>query len=117
MKRNIFAITLITSLIGGCAVTEEEVKELVRLNDRQICMEYMTLPSLNRLQDAREQIIRKKGIDCWRYGNVTAMKNRADAEFSKSIRDIAPPPPPPTPSTTRTTNCVRVDDGMRCTTN
>lgn len=71
----------------GCASTEEVRQSLITKSDRALCMEYMTLPTLNLHQSARESEIKRRGIDCWQYGNVTEERRKADTYFKKKLDD------------------------------
>lgn len=57
-----------------------------RISNRELCMQYMTLPSINVYHSAREQAIRERGIDCWKYGNITEERRKANAEFQKALQ-------------------------------
>jgi hypothetical protein len=79
-------------LLVSCSATQSERNDMMRMSERQLCMEFMTTHTINRLQDDREDIIKSRRIDCWKYGNVAAERRKADADFHRPI--IKPDPTP-----------------------
>ena len=55
----------------------------------QLCMSYLTNPSYNVNQPAREEALRERGENCAAYTGAAASRNQANAAFEQSLRDIA----------------------------
>lgn len=81
-------ILLFTISLAGCVTTQERIDAASSASDRQLCMEWMTSPSLNFSQSYREAEIKRRGIDCWQYGNVAEERERAERRLSESIERL-----------------------------
>ena len=71
--------------LGGCVTTQERIDAAASASDRQLCMEWMTSPSLNFSQPYREAEIKRRRLDCWQYGNVAEEQQKAERRLSESI--------------------------------
>jgi hypothetical protein len=91
-KRNLFRRVLatcsvvLTLSLTGCASLEEQQAYVNSLSDQGLCMSWMTSASLNQYQDAREAEIRRRRLDCWKYGNVAAEQRRASEDFNSTVQ-------------------------------
>lgn len=108
MKKILIFISLL--FLISCSATQSERNDMMRMSAQQLCMDYMTLPTVNRLQNDREEIIKLRKINCWQYGNVAAERRKADADF-RDFRSIQPETKPRTK-----TQCVKTGDVINCTT-
>ena len=80
MKSIFIALTVALALFG-CASPDEIRNNIRQLSDGQLCLQYMTLPTINFVHIYREEEMRNRGLDCWKYGNVAAERAKADAAF------------------------------------
>lgn len=85
MKKILF-FAFYAGLLSACASPEEQKAYVTSLSDRELCMTYMTSPSMNQYQDARYAEIRQRRLDCWQYGNVAEEQSKAERRLSDSIR-------------------------------
>ena len=56
--------------------------------DRALCMEWMTAPSLNIHQNSRQREIKRRGIDCWEYGDVDEEGRKSTQRFMDALNNI-----------------------------
>jgi hypothetical protein len=107
-KRGWLGIIAMSLLITGCATPEEQQAYVRKISDRELCMSWMTAASLNQYQSARIGEIRRRGLDCWKYGNVTEEQRKARADFQGVVNGL---------SGQQKTNRVQVPMGItNCTT-
>ena len=83
-------MTVLFSIIflSGCVTTQERIEAASAASDRELCMEWMTSPSLNFSQPYREAEIKRRRLDCWQYGNVAEERERAERRLSESIERL-----------------------------
>lgn len=82
---SVFVLSAVV-LLQGCASQQEVLGNLRAKSDRQLCMEYMTLPSMNFYHSEREAVIRERRLDCWKFGNIAEERRKADAEFQRGLQ-------------------------------
>ena len=58
-------------------------------SEQQLCMDYMTLPSYNVNQSAREQALYSRNIDCNRYVNAARARIESDAAFDNLLQGLS----------------------------
>lgn len=64
--------------LTSCATPEELQANARGLDDRSLCMAWMTTHPMNQYQDARLHEIRRRGLDCNRFGNVAEERRKAN---------------------------------------
>ena len=79
----ILASLLVAAVNVGCASTEEINEVLSQKSNGALCLDYMNLPSVNPYHSYRELEMRRRGLDCWKYGDVAAARARADEAFTR----------------------------------
>jgi len=90
MKKFILIIGTICVLCG-CASNEEILSGMRNQSDRELCMDYMTLPSMNFQHSHRAHVIKERRLDCWKFGNVNQERDNADERFQKGLDRLARP--------------------------
>lgn len=86
MHKTIGITLLITALLGGCVMSNQELKSTyANTSDRALCMKYMTSPSMNVHQGNRRREIARRGVDCWKYGNVAEEKAKAERRYYETL--------------------------------
>lgn len=75
--------------IAGCATPEEQQAYVRRISDRELCMSWMTSASMNQYQSARLGEIQRRGLDCWKYGNVAEEQRKARADFQNTVNGLS----------------------------
>ena len=117
MKKFLLIFLTTPLILGGCASSQEMQAKFRAQSDGALCLEWMNLPSINIWHDEREAEIKKRGLNCWKYGNVSNARRAADDAYDKSLdrmRQFAQPPQPQLNSTR--TSCQRRGDRVDCTT-
>ncbi len=79
--------TVITLL--GCASPAEQQAYVRSMGDQELCMSWMTSPSLNQYQGARTGEVRRRGLNCYQYGNVAEERRKAENRLNEQIRCAA----------------------------
>ena len=97
------SIFFVTALLHGCASQQEIDTALFHKSDRDLCMDYMTLPSFNPYHSDRERMIRVRGLNCSIYGDIRSLRERADNEFIRN----AQPQRRPAPTTTSNVRLIK----------
>jgi hypothetical protein len=69
--------------IAGCASQEEAALKYQTTPSMQLCVDYMTLPTINIYQEARAREIERRGVDCSQYADIAAA--RANANSGSSV--------------------------------
>ena len=72
-------------LLVGCATQDEMIQKFANQSDAKLCLDWMTLPSINIWHPEREAEIQKRGIDCSRYGNIAGSRGAADDRFERNL--------------------------------
>ncbi len=86
----LFASLLLVLLsIVGCASPEEQQAYVRGTSDRELCMSWMTAASMNQYQSARINEIRRRGLDCWKFGNIAEEQRRASAAFQGAVNGLS----------------------------
>lgn len=93
MDKRIVVLAFLSATFAGCAVTDPN-----RYKDTptaQLCLAYMTMPSINVYQGARAAELARRGEDCSRYGDVAAARQRADGQLQNLTNSLKRPPQRP----------------------
>ena len=98
----LLSILFMSALLHGCASQQEVDSSLFQKSDRDLCMEYMTLPSLNFYHSDRERMIRARGLNCSIYGDMRSLREKADNDFIRNTQ----PQRRPSPTTTSNVRLV-----------
>jgi hypothetical protein len=90
-KKSIRCLSTIAMLVlmTGCATHEEQQAYVRKLSDRELCMSWMTSASLNQYQSARIGEIRRRGLDCWKFGNVAEEQRKARDNFQDVVNGLS----------------------------
>lgn len=75
--------------VAGCASPEEQQAYVRGINDQELCMSWMTSASMNQYQSARIDEIRRRGLNCWKYGDVAEEKRKARADFQGVVNGLS----------------------------
>jgi hypothetical protein len=81
-------VILISALLG-CASPAEQQAYVSRMGDQELCMSWMTSATMNQYQRAREGEVRRRGLNCYQYGNVAAERRKAENRLNEQIRCAA----------------------------
>ena len=54
----------------------------------QLCMDLLTLPSMNVNRSKRIRVLSQRGEDCSRYTGAAAAQNRRDRNFQKMLQNL-----------------------------
>lgn len=79
----------IVAVLVGCASPAEQQAHVRSMGDQELCMTWMTKPAINQYQNARLGEIKRRGLNCWQYGNVTAEQRKAEHNLSENFRCLA----------------------------
>jgi hypothetical protein len=79
----------IVTVLVGCASPAEQQAYVRRMGDQELCMSWMTNASMNQYQDARLGEIRRRGLNCWRYGNVADEQRKAEDRLNEALRCVS----------------------------
>lgn len=103
---------LVATVVSGCATQEEIAQRLANKTDAGLCVDWMTSPSINVYQSDREAEIKRRGLDCSKYGDVAASRLRSEQAFSAELERMRQ-------STQRApeVNCTSVRNGNIVSTN
>jgi hypothetical protein len=92
--------TVVVVILAACASPEEKQAYVRATSDLELCMSWMTSAPMNQYQSARIDEIRRRGLDCRKYGNIAEEQRKARADFQGVVnglsgnRKINPVPPP-----------------------
>ena len=119
MKKIFFTLLAIPLILSGCASTEEMQAKFRAQSDGALCLEWMNLPSINIWHDEREAEIKKRGLNCWKYGNVSNARRAADNAYDKNLNKMQQYAQPQQPQRNTTTQTICETRGQRtyCTKN
>lgn len=88
-------IVTITLTLFGCASPAERQAYARRMGDQELCMSWMATPSMNQYYGALQGEIRRRGLNCYQYGNVAAEQRKAENRLNEAIRCAAGCSPAP----------------------
>jgi hypothetical protein len=54
----------------------------------KLCIDYLTLPSINFNHPAREEELRRRGENCAAYTGIAAQRRAADDAFERSLQNM-----------------------------
>jgi hypothetical protein len=86
--RGLFA-SLFSVVLSGCAAT---ASDYMRTSEQKLCMDYLSFPSYNIHQPAREEAIQIRGINCAPYAGAAGARIRANQNFENVLRGLAAQP-------------------------
>lgn len=91
LRRILLAAISIAAVLGstGCASPEEQQAYVRGIGDRELCMSWMTSASMNQYQSARIGEIRRRGLDCWKFGNVADEKAKAESRLQSTVNGLS----------------------------
>ena len=84
-------IVLIAFSLLGCADDRYIYRNTSTM---QLCMSYLTLPSINIHQSARAQELSRRGENCNQYLEAAGLRQQKDAAFDNQMRAINAPTQP-----------------------
>ena len=83
MKTNQFlACVLSTTLLQGCMTAQD----YARTPTSKLCLDYLTLPSMNVNHEARAEALAQRGENCGAYTGAAAARRDADRAFENSLQ-------------------------------
>ena len=71
-------------------------------SDKGLCLAWMNYPSYNVNQNARKYEIKRRGIDCWDFGNVVEARKKANDRVINAIKSMDGSAPVGASSSSRT---------------
>ncbi len=80
---------VVVLIVASCASPEEQQAYVRATSDRELCMSWMTSASMNQYQSARMDEIRRRGLDCWKYGNIAEEQRKARADFQGVVNGLS----------------------------
>jgi hypothetical protein len=104
----------LTSLLSGCASQQEMQVKFRAQSDGALCLGWMTAPSINIWQSEREAEIARRGLDCWKYGDVARARQAADDSFQRGLNQMQQQAQPQVRPPIQT-NCYRSGAYTNCT--
>ncbi len=112
----IFNITLLTTLsavalITGCATADS----YRNTPTSKICVDYLTLPSININHGARAEELSRRGENCNEYMGIAKSRRDADNAFQNSMRTLQQSSQPQQIRTPVQTQCYRNGSYVNCT--
>ena len=79
-------VLFIGLVLIGCASPQEQQSYARSLSDQELCMSWMTSAPMNQYQSARVAEINRRGLNCWKYGNVNEEQRRARTDFDATVQ-------------------------------
>jgi len=76
-------------ILTGCLSTPVDY---MNMSDQKLCIDYLTLPSFNLNQSAREEALRIRGINCAQYVGAASVKIKADQNFDNFLKGLSNAP-------------------------
>lgn len=86
--RSFIYLCVTAASIAGCATQEEISQMLANKTDAGLCVDWMTSPSINMYQPHREAEIKRRGLDCSKYGDVAASRIQSNQATSAELERI-----------------------------
>ena len=115
MKTNIILPLFFLAFLTGCMTASD----YQNTPSSKLCIDYLTLPSMNFNHPARAEELNRRGENCAAYQGAAAQRRAADDSFERSLQNIQNnssnrPAPSNLPQGTHTI----IKDGrvMKCTT-
>jgi len=99
MKLKVNPLILVSSaamLLFGCATPPGGYRNTPTA---QLCMDYLTLPSININQGERANELSRRGESCQGYGGAAAARNQSNAQFQQGLQNLNRQSQPATPTT------------------
>ena len=83
MKTKMFYFfTLSSLLLHGCMTAQD----YARTPTSKLCLDYLTLPSMNVNHEARAEALAQRGENCAAYTGAAAARRDADRAFENSLQ-------------------------------
>jgi|GEM_PF-4390719 len=98
--------------LGGC-VSADFYRNTA---SSKLCIDYLTLPSLNINHGARAEELARRGENCEQYMGIAQTRKNTDTAFENSLRSLQQPPAQQIKTPIQTT-CYRNGQYTNCTTN
>lgn len=83
-------------LLTGCATPPGGYRNTPTA---RLCMDYLTLPSININQGERANELARRGEGCQGYGAAASARNQSNAQFQQNLQYMNQQSQPATPST------------------
>ena len=80
---------VVVVIVTACASPEEQQAYVRATSDRELCMSWMTSASMNQYQSARIDEIQRRGLDCWKFGNIVEEQRKARADFQCVVNGLS----------------------------
>lgn len=91
MNKTLALVTSISALsLGGCA-TDPAIYRTQ--SSMKLCMDYLTLPSINVNRGARAEELGRRGENCSQYLGAASAQRQNDERFDRALRSLSPPAP------------------------
>jgi hypothetical protein len=84
MKTNINLSLLVLSSLTGC-MTASDYRNTP---SSKLCIDYLTLPSMNFNHPARAEELNRRGENCAAYAGAAAQRRAADDAFERSLQNM-----------------------------
>ncbi len=75
-------------LLSGCAADPAIYRSQ---SSAKLCMDYLTLPSMNVNQGAREAELARRGESCSQYTGTANARRASDAQFQNTLNSLSQP--------------------------
>lgn len=75
-------------LLSGCAADPAIYRSQ---SSAKLCMDYLTLPSINVNQGAREAELARRGESCAQYTGAANARRASDAQFQNTLNSLSQP--------------------------
>jgi hypothetical protein len=112
-RLSLISIVPIVLALTGCATADS----YRNTPTSKLCIDYLSLPSMNLNHGARAEELARRGENCNQYMNAAAARRSADAAFDQTLRTMQQSNPTPTIPMPIQTTCRRVGQYTNCTTN
>lgn len=86
-------IVLASILVAGCAAT----RDYSQTSSMKLCIDYMSVPSYNIWQSAREQELNRRGENCTAYTQAASIRQQQTLQEQEMALRLMQPPPRPAP--------------------
>lgn len=98
-------------VLGGC-VTADSYRNT---SSSKLCIDYLTLPSININHGARAEELARRGENCGAYMGMAKARRDADNAFENSLRSLQQSSQPQQIRTPTQTTCSRNGQYVNCT--
>ena len=85
----IYALALASAvLLSSCAADPAIYRSQ---SSAKLCMDYLTLPSMNINQESREAELARRGESCGQYTGAANARRASDAQFQNTLNSLSQP--------------------------